>query len=164
MALEDCIDREKDFNNGGARYAWSVVNLAGLINVLDSLLVIRQLIFIDCTMDGVTLLKRMDEGETFKSRCGGEPLCDSIGAIHNNDKYGVTALLNSASALCQKFMAGTPVLNIKLDADQISKSLKALVYGYFKRVVCRCKLHAYVRKIYWKHREILRNIQILSCA
>lgn len=195
LLIDDCIEREKDFNNGGARYAWSVVNLAGLINVLDSMLVIRKVVFDDRKMDGEEMLERIDNGETFfnftdiprhgtdsdesnamalrltddickafdgktpylggrflpssiqfttyvdagkavgatpDGRRAGDPLCDSIGAIHGNDKSGVTALLNSAASLCQQKLAGTPVLNIKLDAKQTSKSLKALANGYFK--------------------------------
>ena len=66
-------------------------------------------------------------------RNNGAPLCDSIGAIHGNDKNGITALLNSAASLCQEKMLGTPVLNIKLDKKQISKALKPLVNGYFKK-------------------------------
>jgi len=195
LLIDDCIEKEKDFNNGGARYAWSVVNLAGLINVIDSMLVIRKVVFDDRKMCGAEMLECIDNGETFfnftdiprhgtdsdesnamalmltddickafdgktpylggrflpasiqfttyvdagkavgatpDGRRAGDPLCDSIGAIHGNDKSGVTALLNSAASLCQQKLAGTPVLNIKLDAKQTSKSLKALANGYFK--------------------------------
>ena len=45
LLVDDCIDRGLDFNNGGARYMWSVVNFAGLVNVVDSLLVIRDFFF-----------------------------------------------------------------------------------------------------------------------
>jgi len=195
LLIDDCIDKELDFNNGGARYTWSVINLAGIINVLDSLLVIKKIVFTDREMNGAELLKYIDSGKSFLSRndiarhgtdndeanemaklltediCAvfdekvpylggkflpssiqfttytdagkvvgatpdgrkqGEPLCDSIGAIHGNDKLGATALLNSAASLCQQKMAGTPVLNVKMDKTQVEKSLKALAQGYFK--------------------------------
>ena len=195
LLIDDCIDRGRDFNNGGARYTWSVINLAGLINVLDSLLVIRRLVFLDSVMDGAALLLRLEAGETFLNypdiprhgndeeeanrlasrlssdicavfdeytpysggrflpssiqfttyadagravgatpdgRRSGEPLCDSIGAVHGNDIRGVTALLNSAASLCQSSMAGTPVLNLKLDPRQTGVALKPLVLGYFR--------------------------------
>ena len=45
LLIDDCIDRGLDFNAGGARYSWSVINLAGLVNVIDSLLAIRELIY-----------------------------------------------------------------------------------------------------------------------
>ena len=45
LFVEDCLDRQLDFNAGGARYYWSVSNVAGLINVIDSLNVVRELIF-----------------------------------------------------------------------------------------------------------------------
>ncbi len=47
LLVDDCIDSGKDFNNGGARYKWSIVNFAGMINVIDSMLVINDYIFKD---------------------------------------------------------------------------------------------------------------------
>lgn len=194
LLIDDCIDKERDFNNGGARYCWSVVNIAGMINVLDALLVIRKLVFDEAILDGAALLKRLDEqgtvgrcseipchgadfeesnemayrlstdicsifnertpysggrflpasiqfttyveagrsiGATPDGRRAGAPLCDSVGPIHGNDRYGATAALNSAAALCQHRLLGTPVLNLKLDPVQVEKSLKGLVAGYF---------------------------------
>jgi formate C-acetyltransferase len=45
LLIDDCIDAGKDFNGGGARYYWSVVNIAGIVNVVDSLLAIRHLVY-----------------------------------------------------------------------------------------------------------------------
>ena len=45
LFVDDCIDKQLDFNAGGARYYWSVSNVAGLINVIDSLNVVRELVF-----------------------------------------------------------------------------------------------------------------------
>lgn len=63
LLIDDCIDRGKDFNNGGARYYWSVVNLAGMINVIDSMLVIKHLIYDEKKMSAEEMLCRMDAGE-----------------------------------------------------------------------------------------------------
>ena len=208
LLIDDCIQKGKDYTNGGARYDWSVINLAGMINVLDSLLVIDHLVFKNKMFSGEELLARLDAGENFLSypdiprhgtdneiagdmacrlssdltkplseitpyfggaflpssiqfttyvdagkgvgatpdgRTAGAPLCDSIGAVHGNDNLGMTALLNSASALCQQNMCGTPVLNIKLDATRVQKSLKPLVLGYFEnggmqmQITCVCR-------------------------
>jgi len=195
LLIDDCIDRGRDFNNGGARYYWSVVNLAGMINVIDSMLAIKRLVFDTKKMTAEDLLQALDLGErigrskashhgvdsdeangmaarlsgdlcavfeektpymggkflpssiqfttyinagkgvgaTPDGRLAGEPLCDSIGAINGNDVKGVTALLNSAAALCQSKMAGTPVLNLKLNADLLDANLPALVNGYFEQ-------------------------------
>ena len=196
LLIDDCIDRGMDFNKGGARFTGSTINLAGMINVIDSLQVIRQLVFEDGIMDGQTLLDKLDRGERFKQyrniprhgidhpkvnalaarlskdilavfdgkvphsggrffpgsiqfttyisagknvgatpdgRQPGEPLCDCIGAIHGNDIKGVTALMNSACALEQQKMIATPVMNIKLDAKQANKGLKALTNAYFRK-------------------------------
>ena len=195
LLIDDCIERGKDFNNGGARYYWSVVNLAGMINVIDSMLSIKRLVFDSRSMTAEEMLRRLDAGErvggsgvahhgadsdeanemaarlsrdlcavfetktpymggkflpssiqfvtyinagkgvgaTPDGRLAGEPLCDSIGALNGKDVKGATALLNSAAALCQTKMAGTPVLNLKLDSKLLPISLPALVNGYFEQ-------------------------------
>ncbi len=45
LLIDDCIDSGLDYNNGGARYKWSIISFAGMINVIDSLLVLRDLVF-----------------------------------------------------------------------------------------------------------------------
>ena len=60
-------------------------------------------------------------------------MCDSIGAIHGNDTRGVTSMLNSASALCQEKLLGTPILNVRMNAPDIKKTLRALTEGYFRK-------------------------------
>jgi formate C-acetyltransferase len=45
LLIDDCIDNGVDFNNGGARYKWSIVSFAGLINAIDSLLTIKEFVF-----------------------------------------------------------------------------------------------------------------------
>lgn len=47
LLMDDCVDRGRDFNDGGARYNWSVVNVAGVANVADSLEAIRRVVFVD---------------------------------------------------------------------------------------------------------------------
>jgi formate C-acetyltransferase len=45
LLVDDCIERGRDFNDGGARYNWSVVNVAGLANAIDSLAAIREAVY-----------------------------------------------------------------------------------------------------------------------
>lgn len=45
LLIDDCIDKGMEYNSGGARYGWSIINFAGLINAIDSLLTIKVLIF-----------------------------------------------------------------------------------------------------------------------
>jgi formate C-acetyltransferase len=45
LLIDDCIDKDLEYNSGGARYGWSIINFAGLINVIDALLAIRTLVF-----------------------------------------------------------------------------------------------------------------------
>lgn len=52
LLVDDCIDSGVEFNAGGARYNWSVVNVAGLANVVDSLAAIRELVYERAEMSG----------------------------------------------------------------------------------------------------------------
>ena len=64
LLIDDCIDSQTEYNSGGARYNWSIINFAGMINVIDSLLVIKRLIFEDkkyTTDQLLELLKNNDE-------------------------------------------------------------------------------------------------------
>ena len=45
LLVEDCLETLTEFNAGGARYVYSVINMAGVVNVIDSLNVIRELIY-----------------------------------------------------------------------------------------------------------------------
>lgn len=45
LLMDDCVERGRDFNDGGARYNWSIVNVAGLANVADSLEALRAVVF-----------------------------------------------------------------------------------------------------------------------
>lgn len=56
LLIDDCIDKAIEYNNGGARYKWSIVNFAGMINVIDSLLVIRDFIFEEKLFDKETFI------------------------------------------------------------------------------------------------------------
>ncbi|MBE5766133.1 MAG: hypothetical protein E7335_02995 [Clostridiales bacterium] len=106
LLIDDCIDSEKEYNAGGARYYWSVVNMAGIINVVDSLLVINRLVFADNAMSGAELLKRMDEGEDFKRF--------SNVARHGVDNEEANAMAARVSGdLCAVFEGKTPYLGGK---------------------------------------------------
>jgi len=45
LLMDDCVETGRDFNAGGARYNWSVVNVAGLANAVDALAALRELVF-----------------------------------------------------------------------------------------------------------------------
>jgi len=45
LLIDDCVGRGREFHAGGARYNWSVVSIAGLANVGDSLAAIKHVIF-----------------------------------------------------------------------------------------------------------------------
>ena len=42
---DDCIDKQKDFNAGGARYTWTLTSISSLVNAADSLIAVRDLIY-----------------------------------------------------------------------------------------------------------------------
>ncbi len=45
LLIDDCIDNGRDFAAGGARYNWSVINVGGLGNLIDSLVAIREVVY-----------------------------------------------------------------------------------------------------------------------
>ena len=45
LLIDDCIDHGREYAAGGARWNWSVINVEGLGNVVDSLSVIRELVY-----------------------------------------------------------------------------------------------------------------------
>lgn len=66
LLIDDCIDSGKEFNNGGARYRWSIINFAGIINVIDSLLVIRDFVFENKNLTADELIENLkSENEGF---------------------------------------------------------------------------------------------------
>ncbi len=45
LLIDDCIDNVREYNDGGARYNWCVVNVMGLANVVDSLAALREAVY-----------------------------------------------------------------------------------------------------------------------
>lgn len=45
LLVDDCLENQTEFNAGGARYVYSLINNAGVINVIDSLNAIRELVY-----------------------------------------------------------------------------------------------------------------------
>lgn len=70
LLVDDCIDKGLDFNNSGARYRWSIINIAGIINVIDSLLVIRDTVFDDKTITATKMLELLKNNDSeFLAEC-----------------------------------------------------------------------------------------------
>jgi len=66
LLIDDCIDNGLEFNAGGARYNWSVINVAGLANVIDSMAALEEVVFGKKEKTGaevLEILKRNYEGE-----------------------------------------------------------------------------------------------------
>lgn len=63
LLVDDCIEKERDFNNGGARYQWSIISYAGIVNLVDSLLVIRDVIFENKELSKANFLEKLDEND-----------------------------------------------------------------------------------------------------
>lgn len=59
LLVDDCIDRGLDFSNGGARYNWSIISFSGIINVIDSMLAIRDCVFVNKTYTKKDFLRKL---------------------------------------------------------------------------------------------------------
>lgn len=65
LLFDDCIDKGKDFNAGGARYSWTMNSESGLINVTDSFAAVKKLYYEDkkyTAEEFLTLLDSEDPG------------------------------------------------------------------------------------------------------
>ena len=79
LLIDDCIEREVDFNAGGARYKWSIVSFAGMINVIDGLLVVRDLVFNNATISPTDLLEKLKNNDkAFLSMAKKHPVCFGV--------------------------------------------------------------------------------------
>lgn len=68
--IDDCIDSETEFYGGGARYKWSIVNFAGMINLIDSMMTIKDLIFERKALSADEIIKKlMDNDSEFLAQC-----------------------------------------------------------------------------------------------
>ncbi len=45
LLIDDCLDRGRHYYAGGARYNWSVINIVGLSNAIDSLSAVKRAVF-----------------------------------------------------------------------------------------------------------------------
>jgi len=61
LLIDDCIDNGREYNAGGARYNWSVINIGGLGNVVDSLAAVRELVYEKGELDGADLLDALND-------------------------------------------------------------------------------------------------------
>lgn len=61
--IDDCIDSGIEYNNGGARYKWSIVNFAGMINVIDSMLAIKSFVFDEKRMNADDFCERLRQND-----------------------------------------------------------------------------------------------------
>jgi formate C-acetyltransferase len=60
LLVDDCLEAAAEFNAGGARYNWSVINVGGLGNVADSLAAVREVVFERGEVDGATLWRALE--------------------------------------------------------------------------------------------------------
>ena len=59
LLIDSCIDAGLEYNAGGARYNWSVINVCGLANVIDSLAAVRQMVYEKRQVDAAELLEAL---------------------------------------------------------------------------------------------------------
>ncbi len=94
LLVDDCIERGRSFAAGGARCNWSVVNVVGLSNVIDSLSAIHTLVYQSRMVDATTLLTALAENwegyETLRQAAAAAPK-------FGNDDPAVDALAHRLS-------------------------------------------------------------------
>ncbi len=61
LLVDDCIDTGREFSAGGARYNWSVINVMGLANAIDSLAALREVVFEQGEVSAEEMVRALDE-------------------------------------------------------------------------------------------------------
>jgi formate C-acetyltransferase len=90
LLIDDCIENGREYAAGGARYNWSVINVGGLGNIIDSLCAVREVVYEKKEIAPAALrriLKENFEGnEAFRKRLeacprfgNNDPRADEIG-------------------------------------------------------------------------------------
>jgi formate C-acetyltransferase len=105
LLVDDCLERGRDFNDGGARYNWSVVNVAGLANVADALEALRMVVFEDRELTPVEM--RTALASNFEGR---EPLRQRLAACpkFGNDSASVDAMASRLAACVYDAITSVP--------------------------------------------------------
>jgi formate C-acetyltransferase len=105
LLVDDCLERGRDFNDGGARYNWSVVNVAGLANVADALEALRMVVFEGRELTPIEM--RAALASNFEGR---EPLRQRLAACpkFGNDAASVDALAGRIAACVYDAITSVP--------------------------------------------------------
>jgi formate C-acetyltransferase len=129
ILIDDCVDRGKNYYDGGARYNWSVINIVGLSNAIDSLTAVRTAVYDQHRVsagDVLAALRANFEGHDTLRRY--LERCPRFG----NDDPEVNALANRLSgAVYREFKRYAPWRGGKF----LCGTLMFVTYGWFGRPV-----------------------------
>lgn len=79
LLVDDCIEKGKEYNDGGARYNWSIISFAGLINVIDGLFVIRDFVFRNKIYSPKELIEKLkNNDQEFLSLAKNHQICFGV--------------------------------------------------------------------------------------
>ena len=106
LLIDDCIEAGREFNNGGARYNWSVINVAGFANVVDSLVAIREVVFEKKEKTGAEFLEILEQNyndqEAFRHRLS---RCPRFG---NDQEQSDNVAADISEFVFRQFLCHTP--------------------------------------------------------
>lgn len=125
LLVDDCIDNGQEFNAGGARYNWSVINVAGLPNTYDSLAAVREVVYERAEISAAELLAALRADYE-----GHEPLRRRLERCprYGNDDPAVDDLAVAISThTFQELMARTPWRGGRF----LGSCLMFVTYGHF---------------------------------
>jgi formate C-acetyltransferase len=94
LLIDDCIENGREYNAGGARYNWCIVNVMGLANVADSLAAVKQVLYEERGISAEVLLAALRA-----DFAGYEPLERRLKASprFGNDDPGVDEIMRDLS-------------------------------------------------------------------
>lgn len=106
LLIDDCLETAREFNAGGARYNWSVINVGGLGNVVDSLAAVRELVFEKREITGMELLAALRED--FFGRDALRKRISACPRYGNNDARADDLAVDISGFVFEEFQRHTP--------------------------------------------------------
>lgn len=129
LLIDDCIDAGRSFQAGGARHNWSVVNIVGLSNAIDSLAAVRRTVFEERSLTAERLLAALEaDFDGFGAERALLERCPRFG----NDDADVNALAGRLSGMIyREFKRYAPWRG----GRYLCGTLMFTTYGWFGRPV-----------------------------
>jgi len=106
LLIDDCIDQGREYAAGGARYNWSVNNVEGIANIVDSLCALREVVFENREITAAELLAVLRDD--FKGREALRKRLEKCPRYGNGDERADSLAREFSEFIFHEFMSRAP--------------------------------------------------------